>query len=758
MRRMMSLVLGAVLASSAIFADVNAADPQFNFTTLAGKAGAVVKSADGTGSEAEFSAPRGVAVDSAGTLYVADSSNHTIRKITTAGVVTVFSGVAGTTGVPTETPAKYNEPFAVAVDSAGTIYVADTNNGAIRKITPTGTVSTLAGGNGQGYADGTGSAAKFHEARGLALDSSGNIYVADYENNVVRKVTPAGVVTTLAGTFDTPGSTDGQGAAARFMSLNGIAVDSANNIYVVDAGTKSIRKITPSGLVSTFVGGPTSGQFREPRGLAIDTGGNLYVTDYGAHTLLKVTPAGVISKVAGTSTTPGSTDGTTTTALFNSPSGVAVDSQGNLYVADTVNNTIRKIAGSTVTTVAGLAGRSSSADGSGALARFEEPYAIATDGSNVYVADHTDHSIRKITADGTVTTLAGKAGSFGSADGTGSAARFYSPSGIAATSDGTVYVADAGNSTIRKITAAGVVSTFAGTAGSSGTTDGTGAAARFATPTGVAVDSAGNVFVVDFVASTLRKITPSGVVTTFAGSANLSGFVNGTGSAARFNIPADVTIDGSGNLYIIDRNNHAVRKVTPAAVVTTLAGSGSLGYADGNGSAASFKFPSGITADSAGNVYVADTDNQVIRKITPAGDVTTIAGGRIGSTDGVGTAASFYNLKDVAIDASGSTIYVADKSNYTIRKGTLQAATTSTNPFTSALSDCLFDWAERNRILKSPGTLKGTFDPYYFRCYADGSCVATHTTDGMIYYLAPGSSKPVAVASQSTYYVQAGCK
>lgn len=758
MRRMMSLVLGAVLATSAIFADVSAADPQFNFTTLAGKAGAVVKSADGTGSEAEFSAPRGVAVDSAGTLYVADSSNHTIRKITPAGVVTVFSGVAGTTGVPADTPAKYNEPFSVAVDSAGTIYVADTNNGAIRKITPSGVVSTLAGGNGQGYADGTGSAAKFHEARGLALDSSGNIYVADYENNVVRKVTPAGVVTTLAGTFDTPGSNDGQGAAARFMSLNGIAVDSANNVYVVDAGTRAIRKITPSGLVSTFVGGSTSGQFREPRGLAIDAGGNLYVTDYGAHTLLKVTPAGVISKVAGTSSTPGSSDGTTTTALFNSPSGVAVDSQGNLYVADTANNTIRKIAGSTVTTVAGLAGRSSSVDGVGALARFEEPYAVATDGSNVYVADHTDHSIRKITADGTVTTLAGKAGSFGSTDGTGSAARFYMPSGIAAASDGTVYVADAGNSTIRKITTAGVVSTFAGTAGSSGTTDGTGSAARFSTPTGVAVDSTGNVFVVDFVASTLRKITPAGVVTTFAGTANSSGFVNGTGSAARFNIPSDITIDGSGNLYIIDRNNHSIRKVTPAAVVTTLAGSGSMGYVDGNGSAASFKFPSGITADSAGNVYVADTDNQVMRKITPAGDVTTVAGGGIGSADGLGTAARFYNLKDVAIDASGTTIYVADKSNYTIRKGTLQAASTSTNPFTSALSDCLFDWAERNRILKTPGTLKGTFDPYYFRCYTDGSCIATHVTDGMIYYLAPGSSKPVAVASQSTYYAQAGCK
>lgn len=744
--------LFAVVSLSLAQGMAHAADSALAFTTLAGTAGTVVNSADGTGSAAQFSAPRGVAVDSAGNLYVADSSNHTIRKVTAAGVVTTLAGTAGTTGVASDTPAKFNEPFGVAVDNAGTVYVTDANNGAIRKISPTGVVTTLAGGNGAGFADGTGAAAKFHEPHGIAVDSSGNVYVADYENNIVRKVSPAGVVTTLAGTANTPGSAEGQGAAARFMSLHGIAVDSSGNVYVADAGNRAIRKITPGGLVTTFAGGGSSGQFGEPRGLTIDASGNLYVTDYSAHVIFKVTAAGVVSKIAGTSPTPGSTDGTTS-ALFYAPSGIAVDSANNLYVADTSNNTIRGISsGGTVSTLAGLAGRSSSADGKGAAARFEEPYAVATDGTYVYVADHTDHSIRKIAADGTVTTLAGKAGSFGSADGSGSNARFFAPGGIAADSAGTVYVADTGNATVRKISSAGIVTTLAGTAGSKGSTDGAGAAARFAAPSGVAVDGTGNVFVVDSEASTLRKITSAGVVTTFAGSAYSNGFTNGTGTSARFSIPFDVAADSGGNLFVTDRNNHAIRKVTSSGVVTTLAGSGTMGYANGNGMAAMFKFPSGLTADSAGNVYVADTDNQVIRRISPAGDVTTIAGSGIGSADGIGTAASFYNPKDVAADAGGN-LYIADKNNRTIRKGSDQAAAGV------SAADCLFNWAEAHYpSIFAPAATSQSSGPYYYRYYAAmRSYLVTASTDGHVYYLG-SDGRLQDLGTQAQWFAAVGCQ
>ncbi|MCH1463187.1 MAG: hypothetical protein L7U46_04820, partial [Candidatus Nanopelagicales bacterium] len=217
----------------------------------------------------------------------------------------------------------------------------------------------------------------------------------------------------------------------------------------------------------------------------------------------------------------------------------------------------------TVTTFAG--GAQGSADGTGADARFNSPPGVAVDGGgNVYVADYNNHTIRKITPAGVVTTLAGTAGSSGSADGTGADARFYYPWGVAVDGDGNVYVADENNHAIRKITPAGVVTTLAGTAESSGSTDGTGADARFNRPHGVAVDGDGNVYVADGVNHTIRKITPAGVVTTLAGAARQNGFSDGRGPLARFNYPQGVAVDGDGNVYVADYNNHAIRKVTPA--------------------------------------------------------------------------------------------------------------------------------------------------------------------------------------------------
>jgi streptogramin lyase len=692
----------------------------YTFTTLAGNTG--YGSMDGTGSHARFWNPHGVAVDSSGNVYVADTENHTIRKVAPAGEVSTLAGLAGYesrgSADGTGNNARFNGPHGIAVDSAGNLYVADSGNNTIRKVTPAGAVTTLAGTpHVVGSFDGTGSAAFFNYPTGMAVDSAGNVYVADSGNNTIRKVTSTGVVTTLAGApqFDNNGvpvggSADGTGSAARFNVPFGVAVDSTGNVYVADTENHTIRKVTPAGVVTTFAGlarssGSADGigndaRFFSPHGVAVDSAGNVYVADTGNLTIRKVTPAGVVTTLAGLVHSGGSADGTGDAARFGSiygdgPLGVAVDHSGNVYVADTFNNTIRKVTpAALVTTLAGLAGGSGSADGTASAARFRAPHGVAVDSAgNVYVADTENDTIRKVTPTGVVTTLAGLAQRNangdpvgGSEDGTGSDARFWNPFGVAVDSAGNVYVADFLNNTIRKVTPAGVVTTLAGLAqlDANGnpvhaSTDGTGNGARFWYPGGVAVDGAGNAYVADTFNFTIRKVTPAGVVTTLAGQAGSVGSADGTGSDARFggeNIflhqgPSGVAVDSAGNVYVADFGNHTIRKVTPAGVVTTLAGlAGSPGAADGTGSVARFWYPSGVAVDSAGDVYVADSGYNTIRKVTRAGVVTTLAGlaGIAFSADGTGSAARFSSPFSVAVDSAGN-VYVADTRNHTIRKG-----------------------------------------------------------------------------------------
>ncbi len=593
---------------------------------------------DGIGAAARFSNPRGVAVDAHANVYVADTENQTIRKITPAGVVSTLAGSAGTIGSADGigAAASFHDPEGLAVDSTGNVYVADTSNHTIRKINAAGMVSTLAGTAGTtGSADGIGTAARFYSPRGLAVDAAGNVYIADSFNNTIRKITPAGLVSTLAGSASELGATDGTGAAARFNSPYGVAVDVAANVYVTDKANHTIRRITPTGVVSTLAGaamvqGSADGagaaaRFVWPSGLAVDAAGDVYVADAGNNTIRKVTAAGVVSTVAGTAEAPGAADGFGGLASFSSLEGLAIDAAGNVYVAEDRNHKIRKIAPDrTVSTFAGSAGSDGSADGNGAAAQFYLPKGLGVDTTGkVYVADTNNHTIRKISLVGTVSTLAGTAGVAGFANGAGATARFVSPAALTVDSDGNVYVADsAWDSPVRKITPAGVVSTPTGIVDEPG-------GGRGVRTIGLAVDASGNVYVADEVwspgllftapyveRSRIHKITPNNVISTV--------FVL-EGETSPWAHISCIAVDRGGNVYAADQ--FTLRKITPAGVVTLLAGTaGAVGSADGIGAAASFNGPSGLAVDAVGNVYVADTGNHTIRKITPAGVVSTVVG------------------------------------------------------------------------------------------------------------------------------------
>jgi DNA-binding beta-propeller fold protein YncE len=675
------VALAALIASPAV---AQAQSSVVQIRTLAGvsPAGYI----DATGLNARFNGMAGVAIDSAGNAFVADTFNCAIRKVTPGGVVSTFAGSENCGNVDaTGTAARFAGPVGIAIDSTDTLYVADSAN-TIRKITPAGVVTTLAGlAYNFGSTDGTGSAARFSNPRGIAVEAGGaNIYVADSSNQTIRKVTAAGVVTTLAGLPGSPGSTDGTGSAARFRFPSALTVDGAGTLFVADTNNHTIRQVTSAGVVTTLAGtaqtpGSTDGtgsaaRFSGPTGIAVDGGGTLYVADTSNLTVRQIAPGAIVTTLAGSVGVAGTADGTGSAARFFVPNGIALASGGTLFVADTGNDTLRKItAGAVVTTVAGYTGSSGSTDAAGRGARFFSPMGVAVGpGNNVFVGDGRNSTIRKITPWGQTSTFAGLAGSPGSTDGVGSAARFSFPSGLAIDSAGVMYLADTGNHTIRRIATDGTVTTVAGLAGTSGSTDGTGSAARFNLPRSVAVDGAGTLYVADGANHAIRKITAGGVVTTLAGTLGTSGYVDGTGAAARFNNPFAVAVDNAGTtIYVADSSNNSIRQVTSAGVVTTLAGNGpaSGGWLDGTGTAAQFATPRGIALDGTGNLFVVDGGSNVIRKIAPGAVVTTVAGSpfKIGAEDGLVEVRVRFNFPTaIAVDSNGC-VYVADTRNNTIR-------------------------------------------------------------------------------------------
>jgi len=677
----LALVFGSPHASGSD----QAYDLPYAFTTLAGKAS--LGSADGIGEAARFAQPYDVACDLSGNLYVADTANHTVRKITPAGVVTTLAGLAGVSGFAdgTGTAARFAAPQSIAVDAAGNVLVAELTNGTIRRISPDGTVTTLVHLPSvlsyspvlpvlPGYVVDT-----YGPTNDIAVATDGSVYAADTFGNRILKIAPDGAIAAIAGSADSwrGSDTDGTGSGASFCHPRGLALDSTGDIYVADTGNDAIRKVTSAGVVSTIpVHDSSNDSFTGPKSLSLDSMGNLYVVF--ASSVWRLTPAGAVSRLATLESILGNTSIYYYYPTYY-PDGSSVDASGNLYIADTGNSKILRLSpAGMLTTVAGFGPACGGADGAGSAARFFCPSGVAVDSScTVYVADTGNHTIRKISPQGAVTTLAGLAGSEGSADGIGSAARFNAPAAVAVDAAGIVYVADTDNFTIRRISPEGVVTTLAGLAGSFGGADGSGTSARFVMPHSLALDVDGSILVADFPSSytfeaqrTIRRVTPDGVVTT------RQVIPNAPNISSRVRSPLAIAVDPAGDLVAADCWASVIWRIPRNGTPSVVAGVGAAAggdAVDGTGTAARFTYPTSVAVGPDSNVYI--TDNHSIRRMAPGGIVNTLAGIAtiFGGGDGIGPAARFNGVSGIAVDGVGR-LYVADTYNHTVRLGAAASA------------------------------------------------------------------------------------
>jgi len=600
--------------------------------------------------------PRAVTSDGAGGFYF--TSHSKVYRVAADGTLTRIAGsgkegFSGDGGPAVSAQFQLQYPNGIAVDGEGNLFIADSGNYRIRKVTPAGLISTVAGDGTVGLFLGDGgpaTSAKLLFVSGIAADKDGNLLIADFYNNRIRKVTPAGIISTVAGDGTAGFSGDGGPATSAKLSFpKGIAVDKDGNLFIVDSGNTGnnrIRKVTPTGIISTVAGNGTPGfsgdggaaisaQLRSPAGVAVDSGGSLLIADSQNNRIRKVTATGTITTVAGNG--EGSASGDGGLAVLSSlyyPSSVAVDAAGNLFIADFHNERVRKVTPSgIISTFAGNGEYSFNGDGIPATSASIDPSSVAVSpAGDVFFTDSLSGRIRKVNPGGVISSVgASRFWYFFDYDGLAPSGEFC-VAGVAADAEGNLYVAVTINQSIWKITPAGAISLVAGqgdgTYGFSGD-GGTATSAKLSFPNGIAVDRDGNLFIADSYNNRIRKVTATGTITTVAGN-GAPGFSGdgGPATSAKLWYPLGVAVDQSGNLFIADAHNNRIRKVTPAGIISTVVGNGIAGFSGDGGAATSaqLSYPSGVAVDTVGNLFIADLGNDRVRKVSPNLQPPTLTG------------------------------------------------------------------------------------------------------------------------------------
>lgn len=602
--------------------------PGGTLTVVAGNSRPGFSGDGGPATLAQLNGPQGIAVDPFGDIFIADTGNHRVRVVTPDGLMQTLAGTGQPGLYPINGPATQsplNSPGGVAVDAAENIYIADSGNHLIRIVTLDGNINAFAGVSYPGFTGDAGSAliANLYGPQDVKVGSNGTVYIADTGNARIRAVTPDGVINTVAGNGSL--GFKGDGGAATSASLSqpyAVTVDSKGQLYIADLGNLRIRKVDASSNITTLAGTgfpgfagdgkpATSATLTLPSGVALDASGNVYIADQWNLRLRKVDSSGNINTVAGNGGFTYSGDGgPATRAQLNTPLGVAVDPAGNLYIADSRNRVVRKVG--TDHTISSFPGTS-----------LINPRGLVADSAgNIYVADSQDNRVKRIGADGSVVTIAGNgSGGFAGDGGPATNAMLNVPAGLAIDKNNNLYIADFANNRVRIVTPDGTINTLAGSGFQNYSGDNASAvAAGLNGPLAVAVDSAGNVYIADSNNHAIRKVTTDGLIHTAAGTGVPgSGGDGGPPTSAQIAAPSGLVIDRAGNLYVSD-STMRIRKIVPDLVITTIAGNGISGYSGDNGIAtlATLDGPAGLALDASGDLYIADSINNAVRVLQPA--------------------------------------------------------------------------------------------------------------------------------------------